>query len=108
MTGAGLDVRVERDGTRVRITGDLDVAGVDLVRARACAAERRAGPRLLVDLTGLRFIDSSGLGLLVAMDRGRRAHGRRLRVLVVEAGAVAKVLGYSGLDQVFDVRVTAS
>ncbi|WP_017539501.1 STAS domain-containing protein [Nocardiopsis halophila] len=108
MTGAGLDVRVERDRTRVRITGDLDVAGVTLVRARACAAERRAGPRLLVDLTGLRFIDSSGLGMLVTMHRGQSIHGVRLAVLVVEAGAVAKVLGYSGLDQVFDVRLTAS
>lgn len=108
MTGAGFDVRAERGATRVCITGDLDVAGVNLIWARACAAERRAGPRLLVDLTGLRFIDSSGLGLLVALDRGRRDRGRRLQVLVVQAGAVAKVLGYSGLDQVFDVRVTDS
>ncbi|WP_239648780.1 STAS domain-containing protein [Nocardiopsis chromatogenes] len=106
------DIRIDAcpDGGAVRLSfqGDLDLAGAAEVRRAAWEAERRAGPWLTVDLTRLDFIDSSGLALLVELERERRARGGRMEVLAVASGRVAKVLGCSGLDQVLDVRVSGS
>lgn len=108
MAGIDIDVCPDEGAVRLRFRGELDLAGAAEVRRAACEAERRAGPLLVADLRALDFIDSSGLALLVELERGRRAHGGRMEVLAVASGRVAKVLGCSGLDQVIDVRVTAS
>ncbi|HEX8205033.1 MAG TPA: MMPL family transporter [Solirubrobacteraceae bacterium] len=83
--------------TRVVLTGDLDLATVPLLRERLAAVEGEA-ELLVVDLRAVTFVDSSGLGELVAAhQRARRRQGR----LVVLRGAgtrVAEVLAMSGLE----------
>ncbi|MGQ0573381.1 MAG: SpoIIE family protein phosphatase [Pseudonocardia sp.] len=54
---------------RIALTGELDLAGVSAVRAGLRAALAGAGPAC-IDLTGLSYLASAGVGLLVeAMDR---------------------------------------
>ena len=53
------------DGLRVRINGELDITNVDaLESAVGPALERRPGI-LILDLSGLRFADSSAIALWV-------------------------------------------
>ncbi|MDA2809318.1 STAS domain-containing protein [Nocardiopsis sp. RSe5-2] len=108
MTGIDIDVCPDEGAVRLSIRGELDLVGAAEARGTACGAERRAGPLLVVDLTGLDFIDSSGLALLVELERRRRARGGRMAVRVAGSGRPARVLGCSGLDQVLDVRVIGS
>ncbi|MDA2806827.1 STAS domain-containing protein [Nocardiopsis suaedae] len=108
MTGIDIDVCPDEGTVRLCFRGELDLVGAAEVRRAACEAERRAGPLLVADLRGLDFIDSSGLALLVELERGRRARGGRMAVLAAASGRIAKVLRCSGLDQVLDVRVSAS
>jgi len=70
-------VDVERvDGAvRVRPKGELDLASVDDLDARLraeCAAGRR---RLVLDLSELRFMDSTGLRLMLTWDARARSDG---------------------------------
>jgi anti-sigma B factor antagonist len=96
MTGLpGFHVAIERgpEGVRLTITGDVDLAAIPaLERARNTALDGQPG-KLLVDLSGVDFVDSSGLKFLlqterVARDRGcaislLRPTGHAMRVFVV-------------------------
>ena len=60
-----------------------------------------AGPELvIVDLTDVSFIDSTGLGVLVGAVRDVRADGGDLRLVVTEP-QIIKLLELTGLDEVF-------
>jgi len=88
----------------VRLIGEADVTTHAL--AEVLAVETAKKPRLLlVDLSGLEFIDSAGLHEFVRAHRKLRADGCRL-ALVGPTGAVARIIQLTALDQVF--RVYAS
>ena len=77
-----VDVGEDQDAaaTMVTVTGDIDLASVDrLERARERALSRPAG-LLVIDLRGVRFIDSSGLKFLIETDRLARSRGWELQV----------------------------
>jgi anti-sigma B factor antagonist len=84
------------DGTgRVDVTGDLDLAGVAAVRDRLLAALRAPGA-VVLDLTGLTALSSSGLGLLLEAARSR-AGDRPADVRLPESGPVRRLLDLTGL-----------
>ena len=68
------DVSVARDGESVTIalSGELDLATVD--RAREALEQVPPGTPLVLDLSGLTFIDSTGLGLIAAAAQHTNGH----------------------------------
>ena len=89
---------VRQDGVlRVALTGDLDVTTAAPIEERLIALEEDDPPdRVVLDLRGLRFIDSTGLSLLInAHSRGRKA-GRSVTV-VSGSGPPRRILETTGL-----------
>ncbi len=81
-------------GTTLSIQGDIDSATVDELRL-ALASCRKNGV-VVIDLAGVPFIDSSGLGALVQASRATRDAGGKLTV--ANAGpAVTRAAQYAGL-----------
>lgn len=81
----------------VALTGDLDSSGLAPCRASLLGALHTDPEALVIDLRGLRFLDSSGLGLLVeirrhALDRGvplaLRSPQKSVRTLLELTGAL--------------------
>ena len=79
----------------VTLTGECDLEGRDELTEVLVAAVRSA-PMVIVDLAGVRFIDSSGVhGLITAHHAAKEAGGR---ICVVNAaGGVAEVLDVTGV-----------
>lgn len=78
------------------LRGELDLRAADVMLDRVQDVPEGCG-RVVLDLTGITFLDSSGIAFLV---RARRAHqvvGRALTVVGVQ-GQPAKVLELTGLD----------
>jgi anti-anti-sigma factor len=75
--------RVERDMHQacVELVGELDLAGAMVVELVLRRVERADLPNLLVDLSGLHFIDVSGLRVVLEADRRARRKGQRLVLL---------------------------
>lgn len=71
------------DGTvRVRFEGELDLTTVPNAEEFVSNIEREHAPATLVlDLRDLRFLDSSGLRFILAVDARTRKEGRRLRIV---------------------------
>jgi anti-sigma B factor antagonist len=82
----------------IELFGELDLAGADLASEHLERAVASDCKELVVDLTGLDFIDSTGLGVLVRTNR-QAGSASRLRLLGA-SGAVARVVALTGLDEV--------
>lgn len=98
-----MDLQVERrDDTLVaRIGGEIDLAVVDTLRS-ALENELDEDPGLrniIVNLSGVTYIDSSGLGVLLG--RYRRISGAGGRMFIVGASPqVRRILDMSGLFRI--------
>lgn len=78
---ANLEI-VERtdEAVAARLTGDLDIVTADDVK-RELTDMVDSGPNTLgLDMADVRFVDSSGLGALVAVHRHAEAQGSRFIV----------------------------
>ena len=64
----------------VVLTGELDIATLDDAQRRIEAAEAGSPPVLVIDLSALTFVDSSGVRLVLLADDRARTAGRRLAV----------------------------
>ena len=85
-------------GARVTIAGELDLATVPRVRA-ALAEEPVAGARgVVVDLSGVTFMDSTGISALLDLERDVGGRGGRLAIACPEGPArlLLDVTGVTG------------
>jgi len=70
---------VLQDGTaNLSLRGELDLASAPQMEEGLAAAAKMNPARVLVDLTNLAFIDSTGLRLLLQADARAREHGYEL------------------------------
>ncbi|MBG0813379.1 STAS domain-containing protein [Planomonospora sp. ID82291] len=99
-------VRTWRDGpcTVIKAEGELDMASAPRFRAAIDEVFDHPGsPCLVMDLTGVPFCDSVGLGVLVgAFTRVRDSRGRL--VLVLAPGMITHLLTITNLDRHFETR----
>ena len=96
--GPCFDVSVERAGRTaiVRLAGELDLATAPELTDVLHGLEPGC-KRIILDLTGLDFIDSTGLRLAV-MEHDRASADGFEFVITGATGAVLKVLRLTGLD----------
>jgi anti-sigma B factor antagonist len=89
-------VQRRHDVTIVQPHGELDIATAETLRAALDGIEPVG--RLVLDLRGLSFIDSTGLHLLVELHLRAQRDGFPLTLIAPEAPA-GKAIQLTGLDQ---------
>jgi anti-sigma B factor antagonist len=84
---------------RAIVSGEIDFASAPSMQARLIAAcEREHSSSLILDLTAVEFMDSSGLRVLLHLQRELSAD-RGALVLLGPTEEVRKILKLTGLDQ---------
>jgi anti-anti-sigma factor len=78
-----LSMRSERDGVlhTIALEGELDIAGAPELERELLRVERTDALSIVVDLSDLAFIDSTGVRLLLQADARSRADANRLSLL---------------------------
>jgi anti-anti-sigma factor len=95
----------ERDGCAVvRAGGEIDTRTVHEFHAAVTRAASLAS-RVVLDLAGVTFVDSSGLGALIVARNSAREIGGSLS-LVSPPPVVRRLLGSTRLHDVFDIHDT--
>ncbi|GHB16993.1 MULTISPECIES: STAS domain-containing protein [Streptomyces] len=94
--------------TVLRIRGELDLVTSPVVRQSVHGAVAEGQHDVVLDLSGVLFCDSSGVGVLIASRRLMKSCGGRLRLILPARGAVDgshvnKVLGALGVRRLFEV-----
>ncbi len=79
----------------LRLQGELDLATAEVVREALRDALADSHEEVVVDLTGLAFIDSTGIGILIA---AVAADDGVLRFIPSKAPAVSRVLQLTGVE----------
>ncbi|MFF8833179.1 STAS domain-containing protein [Streptomyces sp. NPDC015131] len=86
-------------GTTLAVSGELDIVTGEELRTSLQDLLPRS-PTVLVDLSGVTFLDCSGLGVLLWARRRARTTGTRL-LLPVASAAVERILGTTRLHTAF-------
>ena len=92
-----LRVEVLKEGKAVRVEprGELDMSNADALRA-VLISQHLPGHNVLLDLSGLDFMDSTGIQVLLEADAAARANGHSMTVGNLSP-AVRRVLEISGV-----------
>jgi anti-anti-sigma factor len=89
--------RRDEDSAFIVLSGELDLTGTDKLEAAIRNAEEGDTPRIIVDLTAITFVDSTGLSVL--LDAKRRSNGR-LHITPSEHDAVTRLLELTGTTEI--------
>lgn len=84
-----------------QVGGDLDLAAEEEFRARARVLLLAAAPRVILDLTGVTFLDARGMAALVEVAQQVNQCGGRLAL--VGAPMIRKLLQVAEVDRVITV-----
>lgn len=94
----------EREGwTVISAAGEVDVVSAPSLRAAIVNAVTGGRTDLVLDLSGVVFIDSFGLGVLVGAVKRVQTHEGQLRVVITEQ-RVRAVVELTGLDRILDLH----
>lgn len=97
---AQVDFASEGETTIASLAGEIDLSNAehveDTLDSGRLAAKARA---LILDLTALEYLDSSGVRVLFRLAQRLRAGGRELRVVVPRDGSLRRVFAVAGLDR---------
>ena len=93
-----LEVRAEQraDEQVIALAGELDLDGAGRVDDALRRAEATDARRIVLDLSGLDFIDSSGIRVVIGAEARSRGDGGRL-TLIRGPRAVQRVFEISGI-----------
>ena len=92
------------DGVVVKLAGELDLYNAHAVREELMRQAARKPARLVVDLGGVTFIDSTGLGVLI--EARSRFETQAAFLLAAPGLEVRRALEVSGLDRHFPVHAS--
>jgi anti-sigma B factor antagonist len=92
----------EGDAARITVSGELDIGSADeLDRAIRDVEESEIGA-IVVDLSDLSFMDSTGLSVLLRASKRARGEGDRLRFLQSQHDSVTRLLELTGTRELLD------
>ena len=96
----GLKLRSARhmEDHYIDVSGELDIASAEALDAEVARVEATDANRIVVDLAGLDFMDSTGLHVLLALNTRSQDNGHRLR-LRRPSPAVDRVLQITRADR---------
>jgi anti-sigma B factor antagonist len=98
-----LEVQTRKSDNGVTVLapmGRLDVAGAPAFREAAAEAVKNGQPRVVIDMEGVSFVDSTGLGSVIAVLKQLRNQQGELR-LAAPNQQVRVALELTTLDRIF-------
>ena len=84
------------------VTGEIDMATAPRFRQRLLGVISAGVQNVVIDLSGVDFIDSTGLGVLMGAAKRVRSTGGDIR-LVMSGSRLAELIELTRLDRVLDV-----
>lgn len=89
----GVEIEHRDDDVVVaRLTGELDISAADRTGKKIAEAVPSSARGLVVDMSELEFMDSSGVSMLFTLARQVGSHRQQLRVVAPPGRPVSRVL----------------
>ena len=107
MTILEYETKEQQDRAHVALRGELDLSTAEKVERELERVEKKGTKLVVLDLTELTFLDSTGLRLIVGADQRARQSDRRLAVVKGPA-TVQRVFTITKLDERLEMLDSAS
>lgn len=91
--------------TVVEVSGEIDVYTAPKLREALLNLVESGNYRLIVDMEGVEFLDSTGLGVLVGGLKRVRAHDGAIDIACTQ-GRILRIFKITGLSNVFTIYDT--
>jgi len=91
--------------TVVEVSGEIDVYTAPKLREALLNLVESGNYRLIVDMEGVEFLDSTGLGVLVGGLKRVRAHDGAIDIVCTQ-GRILRIFKITGLSNVFSIYDT--
>ena len=91
----------------VRLEGEVEISGVEALRAQLVSNVENRDHGLVVDLTDATYVDSAGVNMLFELAEALARRQIRMAAVVPEEGLVARVVSLVGMESAIPVRPTA-
>jgi anti-sigma B factor antagonist len=103
-----LGIRViDLDGMPVAsLEGEIDIANAAELRDELFATLSNQPPGLIVDLSGVTYLDSRGVHVLLQLAERMRVRHQQLRLVVPDTALIKRVLQLTHLDQIVAIDST--
>jgi anti-sigma B factor antagonist len=102
VTNLSLETREEQDTVRIAVSGELDLSSALTFDDEVRRAEERGPKTLVLDLRLLRFVDSTGLRLIMSAHARSRQRGWRLAI-VLGSEPVKRIFRLAGVNRRLDI-----
>jgi anti-anti-sigma factor len=90
----------QRDGVAIaRVNGEIDASNTRWLEARLRALITNQSTALIIDLTGVTYLDSAGIATMFRLGAELRLHQQQLHLVVLEGSPIARMVGLTGLDR---------
>jgi len=91
-TQASVEMEQHNGTAIVRIRGVIDTSNADDIELALQTGAAANGPGLVVELTGVEYLNSAAIKMLVGLSEQLRARGKELRVVIDDTAPMRKVL----------------
>jgi anti-anti-sigma factor len=83
------------------VTGDVDLSNVNVFIERLFELSANGDQKIVLDMTGVEFIDSTVINALFASAARIRAHDGDMAIVLREGSPAARALDLSGADAIY-------
>lgn len=94
------------DATVIEVNGEVDVHTAAKLREKLFSLIEGGTHRLILDLEGVEFLDSTGLGALIGALKRVRAHDGSIDIVCTQS-RILRIFEITHLNKVFDIYFTA-
>jgi anti-sigma B factor antagonist len=102
VTSLSLETREHEGAVRIAVSGELDLSSALTFDEEVRRAEERMPETLVLDLRKLRFMDSTGLRLIMSAHARAKTRGRRLAI-VLGSDPVKRIFRLAGVNRRLDI-----
>jgi anti-anti-sigma factor len=102
MASLSLETREEDGAVRIAVAGELDLSSALTFDEEVRRAEERRPRTIILDLRKLRFMDSTGLRLIMSAQSRARTRGRRFAI-VLGSEPVKRLFRLAGVNRRLDI-----
>jgi anti-anti-sigma factor len=106
MSARGLEVSRQGDVVIARLDGEIDLANTPTVSAAVLEAVPNDAVGLVIDLSGVRYIDSVGIRMLFTFVRSLHASRQGMAIAVPPDSPVRNLLKITHLDEATAFRAS--
>jgi anti-sigma B factor antagonist len=96
-----IELEQNDDNWTLAVSGELDYSECAAFRMHVDRVLKAQPPAVVVDLSGIEYLDSSGLGLLLSLSREYGSHGGRM--VLITNSTVDSILDLTRLTGIFSI-----